>query len=83
VPWDEFETFGPPAWPLRDDKGGLWDRARLKAARIDRYKPLIEKGVQIHVGEWGCINATPHSVALAWMEDCLSRWYEAGWGFAL
>jgi endoglucanase len=80
VPRDEFETLNPPAWPLKDDEGQVWDRARLKREYIDLYQPLVDQGVQIHVGEWGSFNQTPHAVTLAWMEDCLSLWKEAGWG---
>jgi endoglucanase len=47
VPQEEFETFALPTWPLKDDKGGVWDRARLKAMLIDRYQPLTEKGMQV------------------------------------
>jgi len=83
VPKDEFETMARPTWPLKDDQGLTWDRARLKREYIDRYKPLIDRGVQVHVGEWGVYNKTPHAVALGWMEDCLSLWKEGGWGFAL
>lgn len=83
VPKDEFETFNPPTWPLKDDQGQVWDRQRLKREYIEKYQPLIEKGIQLHVGEWGVFNKTPHAVALAWMEDSLSLWKEAGWGFAL
>lgn len=83
VPRDEFETMNIPTWPLKDDKGEIWDRARLKREYIDLYKPLTDRGVRIHVGEWGCFNKTPHDVALAWMGDCVSLWREAGWGFAL
>ena len=35
------------------------------------------------VGEFGCHNRTPHPVVLAWMEDCLQNWQDAGWGWAL
>jgi endoglucanase len=80
VPKDEFETMNPPTWPLKDDHGQIWDRDRLKREYIDNYRSLIDKGVQIHVGEWGCFNKTPHAVTLAWMEDALSLWKEAGWG---
>jgi len=83
VPRDEFESMNLPSWPLKDDKGELWDRARLKREYIDSYKVLTDRNVQIHVGEWGCFNKTPHPVALAWMSDCLSLWKEAGWGFSL
>ena len=83
VPRDEFETMNPPTWPLKDDEGQIWDRARLKREFVDLYQPLVDKGVQIHVGEWGSFNKTPHTVTLAWMEDCLSLWQVAGWGNAL
>ena len=83
VPKGEFETMNPPIWPLKDDQGQTWDRDRLKREYIDNYRPLIDKGVQIHVGEWGCFNKTPHAVTLAWMEDCLSLWKEVGWGNAM
>ena len=61
----------------------MWDKARLKTESIDPYNPLVAKGVQIHVGEWGCYNQTPHDVALAWMSDYLSLWKAAGWGFSM
>ncbi|WP_201758849.1 glycoside hydrolase family 5 protein [Acidisarcina polymorpha] len=83
VPKDEFETFKTPTWPLTDDKGVVWDRAKLKQEYIDKYKPLTDRNVLVHVGEWGCYNKTPHEVALAWMRDCISCWNQAGWGWAL
>ena len=83
VPLDEYETTKAPAWPLVDDKGHTWDRAKLKAEYVDKWKPLVDRRVPVHVGEWGCYNQTPHEVALAWMSDCLAVWREAGWGNAL
>ena len=83
VPLDEYETMKLPTWPLTDDKGIHWNRARLSAEYVDKYKQVTALGVRIHVGEWGCYNQTPHAVALAWMEDCLAVWKQAGWGNAL
>jgi endoglucanase len=83
VPLDEYETMKPPTWPLTDDKARVWDRAKLKQEYVDKWKPLTERGVPVHVGEWGCYNQTPHEVALAWMSDCLAVWRDAGWGNAL
>jgi endoglucanase len=83
VPKDEFETMNPPTWPLTDDHGQVWDRAHLQNVYVDLYKVITEKGVQVHVGEWGCFNKTPHAVALAWMADCLAVWKQAGWGNSL
>jgi len=83
VPRDEFESMAMPTWPLTDDRGTVWDRARLARENIEPYRPLVERGVQVHVGEWGAFNKTPHAVALAWMSDNLALWKEAGWGFSL
>lgn len=43
----------------------------------------MDKGVKVHVGEWGCFNKTPHDVAISWMTDLLSLWKEVGWGHAM
>src|SRR5579871_5307688 len=83
VPLDEYETMKAPTWPLTDDKGTVWDKARLAKEYIEPWKALAAEGVQIHVGEWGCFNQTPHEVALAWMADCLATWREMGWGNSL
>jgi hypothetical protein len=61
----------------------LCDRATLQKEQILPWKPLEAKGASVHVGEWGAFNRTPHPVALAWMEDCLRNWKDAGWGWAL
>ena len=83
VPREEFESFAPPTWPLKDDKGTTWDRARLKKECIDPWLALAAKGVPVHVGEFGAFIKTPHPVVLAWLEDFLSLWKQAGWGFAM
>jgi endoglucanase len=83
VPENAFQTFGIPTWPLTGDDGKLWDKNVLKEILIDRWKPLVDMDVPVHVGEWGCYNKTPHDVALHWMRDLLSLWKEAGWGQAL
>ncbi|MEO8735667.1 MAG: cellulase family glycosylhydrolase [Edaphobacter sp.] len=80
---DHYETFKTPTWPLTDDSGQVWDRAKLKQQYLDKYKPLTDRGALVHVSEFGCYNKTAHDVALAWMGDCLSLWHEAGWGWAV
>jgi endoglucanase len=83
VPKNEFESFAPPTWPLVDAKGQTWDRGKLRQELIAKWQPLVARGVPVHVGEWGCFNRTPHDVALAWMNDLLALWKEAGWGWAM
>lgn len=59
------------------DANWLWK------TQIEPWKKLEARGVGVHVGEWGAFNKTPHDVALRWMEDCLSNWKKAGWGWSL
>jgi endoglucanase len=83
VPKNEFESFALPTWPLVDARGETWNRAKLRQELIVKWLPLVEQGVPIHVGEWGCFNRTPHAVTLAWMADLLALWKEAGWGWSM
>jgi endoglucanase len=66
-----------------DARGATWDRERLRQELLVKWQPLTLSGVPVHVGEWGCFQATPHAVALAWMRDLLDLWQEVGWGWAL
>lgn len=78
-----FETQNVPTWPLKADDGTLWDKDLLREKLIRTWRPLIDRGVPVHVGEWGAYNKTPHEVTLRWMRDLLELWKEAGWGHAL
>ncbi len=83
VPEDEFESFEVPTWPMTDKDGRLWNKETLRAELIDTWVPLVNAGVPVHVGEWGCYNQTPHAACLGWMEDVTSLWREMGWGWAM
>ncbi|MDR1644402.1 MAG: cellulase family glycosylhydrolase [Tannerellaceae bacterium] len=83
VPANEFESLAEPTWPMHDDAGNLWDRALLRQKSIEPWKVITDKGVKVHVGEWGVMNQTPQDVALAFMEDYLALWKEVGWGWAI
>jgi endoglucanase len=77
------DTWPDPQWPLVTSEETPWDKQRLELEMIRPWKELEAKGIGIHVGEWGVFRHTPHTVALAWMRDCLGLWKEAGWGWAL
>jgi endoglucanase len=83
VPLNEFESFSTPTWPMTDNRGILWNKEMLRQRLIAEWQPLAKMGVPIHVGEWGCLNRTPHVVCLDWMSDLLSLWKEAGWGWSM
>lgn len=83
VPPNEFESLERPTWPMTDRNGVVWDRGKLRAELITKWKPLTDRGVPVHVGEWGCHNRTPHDACLAWMTDLIALWREAGWGWAM
>jgi endoglucanase len=83
VPPAEFESLEKPTWPMLDRHGVRWDREKLRQELIVKWQPLTERGVPVHVGEWGCVPQTPHDVCLAWMTDLLALWKEAGWGWSM
>ena len=72
----------PPTWPAQW-MNTTWSAETLQKFAIEPWQQLQAKGVGVHVGEWGCYNKTPHDVALRWMEDQLTLWKDAGWGWAL
>jgi len=61
VPKNEFETFQPPTWPLIDAREQIWDKEKLRQELITKWQPIVAQGVPVHVGEWGCLNHTPHA----------------------
>jgi len=70
-----------PEYPGMSD-GDMWDKAALK----EYYKPWREvedKGVSIHIGEFGCYDKTPNDVAIRWFTDLLDIFHEYKWGYAL
>jgi endoglucanase len=83
VPPREFESLARPTWPMVDKNGVLWNRDKLRAELITKWRPLTDLGVPVHVGEWGCFNKTPHDACLGWMTDLLALWKEAGWGWSM
>ena len=71
-----------PAYPGVDTGGRYWDADTLRHA----YKPwrdLEDRGVPIHIGEFGCFNHTPNDVALRWFADLLALFEEYKWGYSL
>jgi endoglucanase len=76
-------TWAEPTWPLHPGDPNEVNAETLRKTRIRPWKELEQKGVGVHVGEWGAFNRTPHKVALAWMKDCLELWRQAGWGWSL
>ena len=77
------DKWPEPTWPLKPGTRRMVDKDTMAKDRIQPWKQLEQKGVGIHVGEWGAFDRTPHKVVLAWMRDCLALWKEAGWGWAL
>jgi endoglucanase len=77
------DTWPVPTWPLKESDKRMVNKDTLRKERIEPWKELEQKGVGVHVGEWGAFNRTPHKVVLAWMRDNLDLWKEAGWGWSL
>lgn len=77
------DQWPEPTWPLTIKDGDVWNKERLRREQIEPWKALAQKGVGVHIGEWGAYQYTPHPVVLAWMRDCLALWHEAGWGWSM
>ena len=69
-------------WPF-DYDGKLYDKAFLREASVLPWKPWIEAGGRVHIGEMGCHNFTPHDTVIAWLDDLLDVFDEQSWGWSL
>ena len=69
-------------WPL-DIDGQHMDKLWLLEQQTKSWKPLLEQGGQVFIGEFGSHNQTPHKVALDWLRDNLSVFRQRGWGWAI
>lgn len=80
--WTGWQAADGPIYP-----GVVWDgKAWDKATMHDHYAPwraVAARGVQVHIGEFGCYNQTPNEVALRWFRDLLSLYQQVGWGYSL
>jgi aryl-phospho-beta-D-glucosidase BglC (GH1 family) len=59
------------------------DRNWLKRTMIEPWAEAQKLGIGVMVGEFGAHQFTPHDVTLRWIEDMLTNWKEAGWGWAM
>ena len=89
LPMGEFEQRqGTVRWSHGTakpfDADHHFDRDALWKSQVERWVAFEKNSkVGVFVGEWGSFNKTSHPVVLAWMEDCLKNWKQAGWGWAL
>ena len=73
-----------PEWPGREPRGKkYWDKKVLLDLSLQPWIDLKNKGVGVHIGEWGVFNYTPKTATLAFMEDVLSILKENDLGWAL
>jgi aryl-phospho-beta-D-glucosidase BglC (GH1 family) len=80
---DSF-TLKPDGSLVAEDAEIIYSRETLWNDRVGPWKEASEKyGIGVHIGEWGVYNYTPHDVTLAFMQDCLANWKQAGFGWAL
>jgi len=81
-----FAGFDNPH-PFRLMDGSVYTGATyFEDKMIKKWKPVLDAGQFMMIGETGCLNKTPHDVALRWLEDNLRIWKEKGiswamWGF--
>jgi endoglucanase len=71
-----------PTYPLSEGET-TWDKETLRRRCIEPWRDVETRGVGVMIGEFGAHNRTPHPVVLAWLQDFLALWKDAGWGWAL
>ncbi len=80
--WDGSADLPEPEFPNMDWDGVIWNCETLRSF-YQPWRDVQALGTAIHIGEFGCFNKTPNSVALRWLADLLSIYKEFGWGYAL
>ncbi|MDR2815715.1 MAG: cellulase family glycosylhydrolase [Proteiniphilum sp.] len=70
------------SWPLKMN-GEITDKQSVYRASVAPWRPWVEQGGKVHIGEMGCYNKTPHKIAMAWLEDVFALFGEQGWGWSL
>ena len=80
--WSDHVRAPAPRYPWLFWRGRLWNRPALRSI----YRPwraAERRGVDVHIGEFGCFNRTPNDIAMRWLTDLLSIYREFGWGYAM
>jgi endoglucanase len=80
--WEGHKNLPEPKYPDMDWNGVIWNKDAIR----EYYRPWIElqeKGVKVHIGEFGCYNRTPNDAALRWLSDLMSIYEENHWGYSL
>ena len=80
--WADHVQAPPPRYPGLRWQGRRWDRAALRDS-YRLWREVEKKGVNVHIGEFGCFKHTPDEIAMRWYADILSIYREFGWGYAL
>jgi len=78
-----FAGYESPQPFLLEDGSAYTGDTYLDGATSAFWKPVLDAGQFVMVGETGVINKTPHDVSLRWLEDNLRRWKEKGIGWAM
>ncbi len=60
-----------------------YGRPELWEEELAPWYALSERGIGVHIGEWGVPDQVPHEVALALMRDKVALYRRAGFGWAL
>ncbi len=80
--WVKMGDFPQPTWPCIGRGGRVLDIEHLRR-HYQPWKDVEAKGVEVHIGEFGCYNKLPNPVAMAWLKDLIQVFRENKWGYSL
>ena len=78
----ETQGLAAPTYPGTEWQGQTWNKATLRSFYTP-WRELQSRGVEVHIGEFGCYNKVDNALALRWFADLLSMYREFGWGYSL
>ena len=78
-----FAGFGAENPFLLADGSAYTADTYLDDKTLHFWKPVLDAGQFVMVGETGAFNKTPHDISLRWLEDNLRRWKAKGIGWAM
>lgn len=80
--WWAGMSYTKPDWPMPMDDGRVFDEQDLWQAFAE-WRTLLQAGVPVHCGEFGCHHRTQHHVMLQWCEALLDAFDRMGIGWAM
>jgi Endoglucanase len=76
------DKWDMPEYPGQVARGEYADKESIRRYYAP-WREVEAKGVEVHIGEFGCYNKLPNDLALRWFSDLIEVFAENRWGYSL